>query len=89
MIFCNHKKALEILAVSESTLKRLRKTGALIEGTHYVRMGDRVLKYNRALLEDWLANQGNPQAHDRAIAAYFASLPSSTTTKRSTRKTAA
>lgn len=48
----------------------------LIEGVHWFRPGTRSILYNISLIEDWLANLQDPKAHEKAIEAYRASLPS-------------
>ena len=60
-------------------------SGKLIEGVHWIRVGNtqRVVRYNQSLLIDFLQNQQNPLAHERAIEAYLASLPSHKPRKRS------
>jgi hypothetical protein len=58
------------------TLKRLRGEGKLQEGIHFVRLSPKILRYNSALVLDWMANAGDDIAHQRAIKAYLSSLPS-------------
>jgi hypothetical protein len=58
------------------TLKRLRLEGRLVEGVHFVRVSSKILRYNSALVLDWVANAGDDIAHQRAVRAYLASLPS-------------
>lgn len=79
----------EELGISPSTLKNWRLgrlhegrylEAKLTEGVHWVRMGKRKTLYNLELLRDFLHNQDNPDAHQRAITAYLASLPSSKAT---------
>jgi len=48
----------------------------LSEGIHWYRLNPTRTLYNIPLMRDFIANRGNPEAHQRAIAAYFASLPS-------------
>lgn len=61
--------------LSASTLKRLRLSGQLAEGVHWSRVGGKIL-FHLPLLRDWLAHQGDPAAHDRAIQNFLATLPS-------------
>jgi hypothetical protein len=62
--------------ISRSVLKRLRLSGVLQEGVHWVRVGSRAIKFNKFLLIDWLVNERDPAAHQRAIDNFLASLPS-------------
>jgi len=73
------------LGISASTLKywRLGHDGQLpklTEGVHWLRVGPRKILYNLELLRDFLHNQDNPAAHQRAINAYLESLASSRAT---------
>lgn len=73
------------LGISSSCLKywRLGRDGQppkLTEGVHWLRVGPRKTLYNLELLRDFLHNQDNPDAHQRAITAYLESLPSSKAT---------
>lgn len=71
-------EAAQILGISPETLKkyRLQPGSTLIEGVHYHIWNSRVIRYNPALIADWGLNRNNPTAHQRAIEAYLASLPS-------------
>jgi hypothetical protein len=67
--------------LSRSKLKELRlgrgnRPPALSQNVHWFYIG-RDVRFNVDLLHDFLLNQNNPEAHDRAIAAYLESLPSS------------
>ena len=66
------------LGISYSTLKRWRKTGAIMEGLHWQYLpGTKArLLWNLDLMRDWVSNSGTP-AHTRSIELYIASLPSS------------
>lgn len=66
------------LGVSDSTLKRWRKSGAISEGIHWIyQPGTKArILYNLDLMRDWLVNSDSP-AHQRAINRYMDSLPSS------------
>jgi hypothetical protein len=83
----NKHKAAEILGVSPETLKkyRLQKDSTLIKGIHYYIWNPRVVKYNAALIADWGVNRDNPEAHQRTIEAFLASLPSNQPKKRGRR----
>lgn len=74
----NKHKAAAILGVSPETLKkyRLQEGSTLIEGLHYHIWNSRVVRYNAVLIADWGLNRNNPEAHQRTIDAYLASLPS-------------
>jgi predicted site-specific integrase-resolvase len=86
--FCTPRQALEILGISLSTLKRLRRNKQLVQDVHYVYLSDRAIRYNSELVRDWMANRSNPKAHEQAIADYFANLPSNRASQRKTRKSA-
>lgn len=64
----------ELLKLSPETLKKYRLDGRLIEGIHWIRVNSRVVRYHLALIQDWLQNQGDPQAHQRAIENYQITL---------------
>lgn len=67
------------LGISYSTLKRWRKTGAILEGIHWTynpTTKTRIL-WNLDLMRDFMANGSNSLAHGRSIERYVASLPSS------------
>lgn len=71
----------ERFSVPPGTLKQWRigcngVKPVLIEGIHWFRPGRRSVLFNATLVEDWLANRHNPEAHQKAIEAYRASLPS-------------
>lgn len=64
-----------MIGSSKEFLKKCRFEGSLIEGIHWVRINSRVL-YNVQLVLDWIQNQGDPIAHQRAIDTYLGKLPS-------------
>jgi CHAD domain-containing protein len=74
--FVSKKEAIKHLEMSETTLKRYRKGGSWIEGIHWVRINSRCIRYNLELIQDWIHNRCNPKAHQKAIEAYQATLPS-------------
>ena len=81
-VFITTKEAARLLSVSPSTLKawRLGKGQTpprLIEGAHWVSLGDRKVLFHRELLIDFMANQHRPEVHQNAVTAYLESLPSS------------
>lgn len=83
-IFADKQSILQILGIRNGTLKTWRigrpDTGVapiLREGIHWVRQSSRLTLYNVPLMRDFIANRANPEAHERAIAAYLESLPSS------------
>ncbi|MEM8804460.1 MAG: hypothetical protein AAGF01_00210 [Cyanobacteria bacterium P01_G01_bin.38] len=82
--FVSKQEATQCLKLSDTTLKRYRSQGLLIEGLHWVRINSRVIRYNLELLKDWVHNRHDPVAHQRAIAVYQASLLSnqSSTSKK-------
>ncbi|PAX56171.1 hypothetical protein [Brunnivagina elsteri] len=78
------QQASEILNMSFSTLKKYRLDGTWIEGTHWVKLNSRCIRYNLQLIQDWLHNRHDPIAHYRAIDLYHAGLASNQ--KRTNRK---
>ena len=72
--FVNKQGACQYLKLSETTLKRYRLQGLFIEGIHWVRLNSRCIRYNLDLLQDWLRNRHDPDAHQRAIKVYQANL---------------
>jgi hypothetical protein len=72
--FVNKQGACQYLKLSEATLKRYRLQGLLIEGIHWVRLNSRCIRYNLDLLQDWMRNRHNPEAHQRTIEVYLANL---------------
>jgi len=75
-IWCDKHVASKILGLSTHGVKKLRTTGVLIEGVHWVRYGTHCIRYNCELLRDFVATRHEPQSHDRAIAQYLTGLPS-------------
>jgi hypothetical protein len=88
-LFCNRLEAQRVTGLSQHSLKKLRLSGRLEEGVHWVYVTSRTIAYNRDLLLDWIANRRNPEHHQIAIQKYLASLPSSQAAVKSTRKIAA
>ncbi len=82
LLFVNKRTASERLNLSDSTLKKYRLHGDWIEGIHWVRINSRCVRYNLALIEDWLHNRGNPNAHQKAIQTYQQGLLSNQQRKR-------
>ena len=66
---------------SKEFLKKCRFEGRLNEGIHWVKLNSRVL-YNVQLVLDWIQNQGDPTAHQKAIEFYFSKLPCNNTKTR-------
>lgn len=60
------KDAARLLQISPVTVRSRLK--GWIEGAHYWRQGNKLI-FDLLLLEDWQRNQGDPIAHQRAIAA--------------------
>lgn len=82
--FVTKQQASEILNMSFSTLKKYRLDGTWMEGTHWVKLNSRCIRYNLELIQDWFHNRQDPIAHHRAIDLYHASLASNQ--KRTKRK---
>jgi hypothetical protein len=92
-IFADKQAIFQILGIRNGTLKtwRIGRPDAgiapvLREGIHWIRQSSRHTLYNVPLLRDFIANRANPEAHERAIAAYLASLPSSQSTPQAQRR---
>jgi hypothetical protein len=80
--FLTSKQTCEQFSISRSTLKKWRIglgpiSPILIEGAHWYRIDGKDCRFNSQLIEDFLLNQNNPTAHQRAIENYLRSLPSS------------
>lgn len=63
--------------ISDKSFYRYRKLGLLQEGVHYFTLSYNKVLYNLDLILDWIANRQNPEAHERAIQNFLATLPSS------------
>ena len=72
--FVGKREAERLTGLSYETLKKYRLSGLLLEGIHWIKLNSRVVRYNALLLLDWIQNRNDPQAHQRAIDAYQASL---------------
>lgn len=84
--FINKHQAADLLGVSVETLKSWRKKGLLRNGVHYSG-NDKFVRYNQQLLLDWLINRSrDPEAHERAVDNFLASLASNQKGSRLTNK---
>ncbi|MEG3437800.1 hypothetical protein V0288_11785 [Pannus brasiliensis CCIBt3594] len=72
--FVGKGEASRCLNLSDTTLKRYRLQGLLVEGIHWVRLNSRCIRYNLDLLQDWIQNRHDPKAHQKAIDIYQANL---------------
>jgi hypothetical protein len=72
--FISRADAAQILKISPSTLKRYRLNGIWIEGTHWVRVNRRCVRYNINLIQNWFENRHDPIAHEKMIEAYHLDL---------------
>jgi hypothetical protein len=72
--FIDKHEAAKLLKIHPGTLNRYRQEGKLVEGVHFTRLSSQTVRYNKALLEDWVANQDDPCAHRRAIEVFITSL---------------
>jgi hypothetical protein len=70
------------LGLSALILRDWRLNGRLIEGIHWIRFGSRCVRYNAALLRDYVATQTSPIVHQRAVDNFLASLPSNKSKNR-------
>ncbi|MEM9451148.1 MAG: hypothetical protein AAGA75_21780 [Cyanobacteria bacterium P01_E01_bin.6] len=80
-------QAAKLLCVNEQTLKKYR-ADHWREGIHFFSLPGGSYRYNRMLLEDWVVNHANPQAHQTAIEYWASTLPSNQKVKSSRRKVA-
>lgn len=76
--FVKKQEISRLTGLSDSTLKRYRLAGVLIEEIHWIRLNSRSIRYNAKLILDWLQNINDRQAHSRAIEAYLGTLASNT-----------
>jgi hypothetical protein len=60
-------EACDLLKVSPSTLDRYRKQELIKEGIHWSLLPGGELRFSKALLHNWVINQSDPAAHQRAI----------------------
>lgn len=72
--FVGKGEATRFLNMSDTTLKRYRLQGLLIEGIHWIRLNSRCIRYNLDLVQDWVQNRDDPAAHQRAIEIYRSGL---------------
>lgn len=56
--------------MGERTLQRYRQKGILQRGIHWQRMPGGDVRYIQEMLEDWIINLHDPEAHQRAIEAW-------------------
>ena len=77
----NKHSAAKMLGISIHTLKAYRKKYWHV-GIHFQYLSSRAIRYHKGLLLDWYANRSYPQAHQRAIETYLASLLSNQIRKR-------
>jgi hypothetical protein len=75
-IFYSQKDAAQMVGLKTLTLKRFRYDGTFVKGVHFAMPSPKVTIWNVPLIQDFLANQDDPQAHERAIESFLASLPS-------------
>jgi hypothetical protein len=72
--FVGRQDAAVALKVSASTMKRYRLNGIWIEGTHWIRVNRRSVRYNLALIQNWFENRHDLIAHEKMIEAYHLDL---------------
>jgi hypothetical protein len=60
--FLDKRRVARLLNLSSETLKNYRLQGTWIEGIHWVRVSSRCVRYNAALIQDWLSNRNDPMA---------------------------
>jgi hypothetical protein len=81
-MYVDKKAVKQLTGLSGETLKRYRRDGRWQEGIHWVRINERVIRYNWPLLKDWFQNSQDPVAHQRAIETFQAGLLSNQPRKR-------
>ena len=70
--FGTKHQASALIGLSPETLKKYRLIDqTLLEGVHWVKLNSRTIRYNLALLLDWMENRNEPAAHQRAIEQYL------------------
>jgi Putative excisionase (DUF1233) len=74
--FVNKQALSQAIGLSPHTFKKYRLSNKWVEGIHWQRINSKCVLYNLTLIQDWLANRSQPEAHNRAIEAYIRSLPS-------------
>lgn len=72
--FVSKQELSQYLVLSGATFRRYRVQGEWIEGIHWIRINKRCVRYNLALIQDWVHNRQNPVAHRRAIEVYQSTL---------------
>lgn len=65
--FLTEEQAAEILQVSDRTLQRYRQNGTHQKGIHYQKMPGGGIRYINVMLQDWMMNLDDPEAHQQAI----------------------
>nr|WP_290226367.1 hypothetical protein [Trichocoleus desertorum] len=75
----NPQRAAALLDISTDTLDRYRIDSQIgwIQGVHWFQLPRGGYRYNKEMLEDWLANLHDPETHQRAVEHFRASLLSS------------
>jgi hypothetical protein len=61
------EEAAAFLKIGVRTLDRYRQQNLLQEGIHYFTLPGGDLRFSRVLLHNWVVNQADPAAHQRAI----------------------
>ncbi len=74
MRWLNKSQAAALIGLSPHTLRRYRERGEWVAGIHYSKLAQNHVVYNEPLILDWVANRGNPAAHQRAIEQYLTQL---------------
>lgn len=74
MKWLNKQQAADLIGLSPHTLRRYRERGIWQAGIHYSKVAQNHVVYNERLILDWVANRGNPAAHQRAIEQYLIEL---------------
>jgi hypothetical protein len=63
-----------LIDMSTTTLRRLRQSGAITEGCHYIRYGKKDFRYLSEALWHWAQNQHQPKIHQDWLASKFVVL---------------
>ncbi|AGY56630.1 hypothetical protein [Gloeobacter kilaueensis] len=72
--FLPGERAADAIGLPHRQLKQFRLEGKFLPGIHYVALSRKAILYCVPLIRDWIANQNDPEAHQRAIEVYRSAL---------------
>ena len=93
MRWLNKTQLSEVVGLEPDSFEGYRKRGQWLLGIHYSKPTQNTVLYNERLILDWIANNHNPPAHQRAIDRYLTELsangetPTESTKRQRKRKT--